>query len=176
MARLVLPDYGHVPLWWFLTAWSGRWDAVLSGPVRPRNKGHGQGAHPWPHLIPPLLLKDGQRLFARTLWCDGAIQSHMSYSSQPRGCALHGQTWVSLTSQPRHGHSAAEHPTILLLRCNPACCGDAKLIKTLLHYEGRIHSCACSDACDESPTTSKALRLRLHKLTWFQLCLARSSL
>lgn len=63
-----------------------------------------------------------------------------------------------------HGHGAVRLVTILLLRCNPACFRDAKLIKTPLHNEAytllvlamealplaKHCNCVCARSCSSS--------------------------
>lgn len=102
-----------------------------------------------------------------------------------------GVTWARATAAgpgdvPCTGRpEACWHPSIhmMLLNSWPPCywhvilpaSGKQHWWKHLFLMKDR-HSCAYSSVCNESPTTNKALKLHLHKLTWFQLCQAHGSL
>lgn len=88
---------------------------------------------------------------------------------------------VRCTARPE----ARWHPStdMVLLNTWPSCdrhvilpaSGMQRWWKTLFLMKD-THSCAFSSDRSESPPTSKALKLHLHKLTWFQLCPAHGSL
>lgn len=159
-----------------MAAWPGRWDAVLSGPVGPRNEDHRHSAHPQPHCPPPLLLKATQtRVICKdaVVWWGNSVTWARTMAASPGDVPCLGRP------------EAHWHPGMgtVLLNTWPSCCWDVILpplglqscLKTLFIMKD-THSCACSDACNDSPTTSKVSQLRLHRLTRFQLCPARGSL